>query len=226
MNTSRLTCLVVVAAGLASGTAAAQSPADYERPNEIPPAPPPATMYLRASVLYGPIELDFDEFDDYWFVFPDDLEYDVDFDSDTSFSFALGWDNVEIELLHFDTDDVDDADNNQFEVAFATADLDVTAVMVNGTWQYPLQERLNLYFGGGIGIGFYDYEVFQRDLMNTESFRGDEDDIGLGLQLMGGLTIELDPRFDLYAGGRAFWLVGEDITIENLALELGLRFYF
>jgi opacity protein-like surface antigen len=213
-----------MAAALVVPAIAAPAPAQIATDADLPPMllePPPPAMY-------GQAELEFDEYDYYdgFFFFPG-LRYDADFDDTPGISLAFGWASFEIELLHFESDDEDDSDNNIFDVAFADAEVEATAVMLNYLVDIPPHSPVSAYLGGGIGVGYYDFEIFQRDATGTQTLMDDDSDVGLALQFLAGVRFEVHPQIDLYLGGRAFWIFGDDdIYVEYLALEMGLRFYF
>ena len=209
----------------------APAPARQDPVSEPPPLllePPRPVMYVRAAGLFGRAELNFDEYDYYdpFFIYPG-LEYDAEFNDTPGVSLAFGWSSLEIELLHFESDDEDDSDNNAFDVAFADADVEATAVMFNYVADIPPYSPISAYLGAGIGVGYYDFEIFQSDAMGTQILMDEDDDIGLAIQILAGVRFEVHPQIDLYFGGRGFWMFGdEDIYVEYLALEAGLRFYF
>lgn len=226
------TQVVLVAAVLMAMIAAPSAQAQYGPGEEYEPIefePKARDMYIRAGGLYGRAELDYDEFDYYYFGFPPypTLDYDADFNDTPGLSVAFGFSSFEVEFLYFENDDVDDADNNFFSVAFAEGQVEAGALMFNFVVDIPRHSPVSAYLGGGLGVGYYDYDIFQRNAAATEFIIDDDDGIGLGLQFLGGVRFELNPGLDLYVGGRAFWLVGdEDIVVEYFAVEVGLRIYF
>ena len=121
-------------------------------------------------------------------------------------------------------------DDSQFFPAGGEMHIGALSIMANGFYDLDLNSPITPFFGVGVGLAFIrgaEENIFGSD--DTDS------DVALAYQLMAGLSYNLSPKANLFAGYRYFDTSNYDIntfatnfdsSFESHELMIGARFKF
>jgi len=140
----------------------------------------------------------------------------VEYDSDTNFGFAVGYDtpweffglfNTRLELEYSRIEaDVSDGSFNSGNQTF-TGDTAIDFFLINNYSDIIWQEnqRVVPFIGGGLGLGRVDANIlYAGGGATTPNFTATGDDTGLAGTFAGGLTLKTDSQWDIYGEARYY----------------------
>jgi opacity protein-like surface antigen len=220
MKTKLLLTSVALALPVFAGTPAAQVSAPVQQPNLW-------SWFVGGSVGY--------------LVDAEEVMYNAHVGVDTPWNVG-GW-NVAIfaEVGYAEIDDSyqDYPDRLPALVSATTSpvvhtETDIVPITLNVKLERPIADKLNAYFGAGLGIGLVDvsgsssYTTTVSDVSNNYS----DDDTVFTAQVFAGLSYNFCPAFEVYGGAR--WIYFDDAKIDgsnldmgdDVLFELGARFNF
>jgi opacity protein-like surface antigen len=111
---------------------------------------------------------------------------------------------------------------------------EIIPITLNVKLERPIADKLNVYFGAGLGVGLVDVSGRSSYVSTLSAVSSDysDDDAVFTAQVFAGLSYNFCPAFEVYGGARWIYfddakMDGDDLDLgDDVLFELGARFNF